>query len=138
MTPFEDAVLKEGYTGSLNFENIGENEGIWVRGFFKAPRTGTYNFWAAADDTVDIWMNTSPNVVTTGTYIIFKFFTLENNCKKLSSVNVDMIIETNISSPGREIVILLVVKTYLFLQAATIGWKYFRKTAEDRVTYRSQ
>lgn len=34
---------------------------VHMRGYFKAPRTGDYNFWVAGDDTVDVYINRTPS-----------------------------------------------------------------------------
>lgn len=31
-----------------------------MRGFFKAPRTGAYNFWIAGDDSATVLLNETP------------------------------------------------------------------------------
>lgn len=31
-----------------------------MRGLFKPPRTGVYNFWVAGDDTVTVMLNETP------------------------------------------------------------------------------
>lgn len=33
--------------------------GFHMRGYFKAPRTGTYKFWAAVDDKAQVYLNTN-------------------------------------------------------------------------------
>lgn len=39
-------------------------EGVHARGYFKAPRTGEYKFWFAADNFGLVYLNTTPNVAS--------------------------------------------------------------------------
>ncbi|MFT2009849.1 PA14 domain-containing protein [Pontibacter sp. 13R65] len=39
--------------------NIGDNYGQRIRGFVRAPETGEYIFWIAADDVAELWLSTS-------------------------------------------------------------------------------
>ncbi|TXK44138.1 T9SS type A sorting domain-containing protein [Pontibacter qinzhouensis] len=39
--------------------NIGDNYGQRIRGFVRAPETGNYTFWIAADDVAELWLSTS-------------------------------------------------------------------------------
>jgi len=41
-------------------EGVYTREGMHVRGYFKAPRTGSYKFWVAGDDQVEVYLNTTP------------------------------------------------------------------------------
>jgi autotransporter-associated beta strand protein len=40
-------------------ENIADNYGQRLRGFFKAPTTGSYNFYIASDDASELYLSTS-------------------------------------------------------------------------------
>ncbi len=39
--------------------DAGDNYGLRVRGFICAPQTGTYTFWIAGDDGVELWLSTT-------------------------------------------------------------------------------
>ncbi len=39
--------------------NVEDNYGIRVRGFICAPETGSYTFWIAGDDAVELWLSTN-------------------------------------------------------------------------------
>lgn len=63
ISDIESAIYYDEIVGSINFDTPDLKEGIWVRGFYKAPRTGTYNVWASADDGIEVYMNLSPGII---------------------------------------------------------------------------
>lgn len=48
---------EEGYLGALEGYFFNEFEGIHVKGFFRAPRNGKYNFLVAGDDSIQMFIN---------------------------------------------------------------------------------
>jgi hypothetical protein len=49
--------MEEGYLGALEGYFFNSHEAIHVQGWFKAPRTGNYNFITSADDTIQFFIN---------------------------------------------------------------------------------
>lgn len=47
-----ETILSEGHLGNWEYDITTANTGVYARGFFKAPRTGVYNFWVAGDDKI--------------------------------------------------------------------------------------
>lgn len=44
-----------------NYEAVlGEKEGVHLRGYFKAPRTGNYKFWLSGKDVAIAFLNITP------------------------------------------------------------------------------
>ena len=41
--------------------NVGDNFGVRVRGLICAPETGSYTFWIAGDDAVELWLSSNSN-----------------------------------------------------------------------------
>ena len=41
--------------------NVGDNYGVRVRGLICAPETGSYTFWIAGDDAVELWLSSNSN-----------------------------------------------------------------------------
>lgn len=59
----QSQVLSSGLTYELEAKEMPEYSGYFVSGFFKAPRAGNYRFYAAADDSIDVYISTTANVV---------------------------------------------------------------------------
>jgi hypothetical protein len=49
--------MSEGYLGAMEGYFYNEYEGIHVKGWFKAPRTGSYNFLVSGDDGIQFFIN---------------------------------------------------------------------------------
>lgn len=46
----DDKILKKGTLSNWDYNGMPTKAGVYARGYFKAPSTGTYNFWVAGDD----------------------------------------------------------------------------------------
>lgn len=48
-------IISEGVLHEWEYRTENVNSGVWMRGWFKAPRSGTYNFWVNGDESVRIY-----------------------------------------------------------------------------------
>ncbi len=47
--------------GALESGNAGDNYSARIRGYICPPQTGSYTFWVAGDDAIDLWLSTDEN-----------------------------------------------------------------------------
>ncbi|WP_302467604.1 Ig-like domain-containing protein [Pontibacter vulgaris] len=62
--------------------HVGDNYGSRMRGYLCAPATGNYTFWAAGDNTVEVWISTDASPANKRRIIAFTGSTLSREWTK--------------------------------------------------------
>lgn len=54
-------LVEHRIVNAWDIPDIDDHRGVHIRGYFKANKSGAFNFWASADDTLAVYLNQTPN-----------------------------------------------------------------------------